>query len=140
MAVLIVGFFVIVVLYIVGLIEKTACYFIPPLKYVKWALVIVCGIFFIRFIGYSNGITSQPEDMADALAQLTIHHGTFDHITAFACGILYCVAIVVIKLLYVPLTMMFQIFEIAREPDEPKKQIMNEEKEEEQTLNSLSLQ
>lgn len=102
MAVLFVGFLGILVIFILGLIEKLFCAFFPPLKYIKWLIIVFLWPVLIYLV-------MSPEN--------GYYYCFAEKIIAFfVLSFVYWLFIITIKLLLVPLSMAFDIFEILKTP------------------------
>ncbi|MDD5649428.1 MAG: hypothetical protein PHF86_03275 [Candidatus Nanoarchaeia archaeon] len=101
MAVLFVTFLVIVVVLIFGLVEKLFCSVFPFLKYVKYVGMVVLWPVVVYMLMKELG-TSEIVEQFVAVCMYTA---------------IYWVMVVAIKFVLVPVTMLFDLFKIAKSPD-----------------------
>jgi len=101
MAVLFVTFLVIVVVLIFGLVEKLFCSVFPFLKYVKYVGMVVLWPVVVYMLMKELG-TSEIVEQFIAVCMYTV---------------IYWVMVVAIKFVLVPVTMLFDLFKIAKSTD-----------------------
>jgi hypothetical protein len=101
MAVLFVTFLVIVVVLIFGLVEKLFCSVFPFLKYVKYVGMVVLWPVVVYMLMKELG-TSEIVEQFVAVCMYTV---------------IYWVMVVAIKFVLVPVTMLFDLFKIAKSTD-----------------------